>query len=157
MSPRRWRRRYFAAAVVVALGAAGLSEALAASGAPPSGPRLSESRIMAIALHAAVRAGDAHPLLIQHVESTRERANLVAGGDIIPDRQWSYLIAERGRFVLTDIGIGDDSLHGSALTLVVNARTGEVTDGGLSNRYPDMSKLGPVVTDQRIQGPRNPT
>src|ERR1700689_3877958 len=128
MSPRSWRRRHFAAAVVVVLGAAGLSEALAASGAPPSGPRLSESRIMAIALHAAVRAGDAHPLLIQHVESTRERANLVAGGDIVPGGQWSYLIAERGRFVFAGVGLSSNgkgrSVYGSVLTLVVNARTG---------------------------------
>jgi hypothetical protein len=31
----------------------------------------------------------------------------------------------------------------------VNASTGQVTDGGLSNRYPDLAKLGRVHTDLR--------
>ncbi len=32
------------------------------------------------------------------------------------------------------------------LTLVVDAATGHVTDSGLSNRYPDLAKLGMVTT-----------
>jgi hypothetical protein len=35
------------------------------------------------------------------------------------------------------------------ITLVVDAATGRVTDGGISYRYPRLAKLGPVTTDFR--------
>ena len=35
------------------------------------------------------------------------------------------------------------------LTMVVNARTGAVTDGGVSDHYPDLAALGAVHTDVR--------
>jgi hypothetical protein len=33
------------------------------------------------------------------------------------------------------------------MTLVVDATTGQVTDSGLSNTYPDLARLGGVRTD----------
>lgn len=51
---------------------------------------------------AAYSAGDPEPTLIQHSEGTRDKANLVDSGDIVPGRRWSYLIAERGDFVFKD-------------------------------------------------------
>jgi hypothetical protein len=121
-------------------------------------PHLSERRILRIAETAAARAGDPKPSLIQHSEGTRHRANLVASGDGIPGRQWSYLIAERGHFVLKDAPIppGAAAPRGSVLTLIVNASTGQGTDGGVSNRYPDLDRLGPVHTDLR-RSPQHPS
>jgi hypothetical protein len=35
------------------------------------------------------------------------------------------------------------------ITLVVDAATGQVTDSGVSNRYPPLARLGKVTTDLR--------
>jgi hypothetical protein len=35
----------------------------------------------------------------------------------------------------------------SVITLVLDARTGHVTDFGISDRYPPLAQLGPVTTD----------
>jgi hypothetical protein len=123
---------------------------------PGPAPQLSERRILAIAHRAAQREGDAHPTLIQHAEGSRLMANLVADGDLVYAWNWSYLIAERGTFqapIITSppgipMGPGPVRLTYHVLTLVVNARTGQVTDGGGgSRRYPDLARLGAVHTD----------
>lgn len=110
---------------------------------------LSEHRLLTIALRAAAANGDRRPSLIQHTEATRYRANLIAGGDIVPGNTWCYLTAERGRFIAKDASspAGGHRPKGTVITLVVNARTGQGLDFGLSNRYPDLRKLGPVHTD----------
>jgi hypothetical protein len=112
-------------------------------------PTLSEHEILVIALGAARSAGDPAPTLIQHSEGTRVAANHVDSGDIVPGSDWSYLIAERGRFVLNDVSVpaGASAPRGSVLTLIVSAHSHEVTDFGVSDRYPDMARLGPVTTD----------
>jgi WD40-like Beta Propeller Repeat len=114
-------------------------------------PHLSERRILSIAETAARRAGDPTPSLVQHSEGTRHDANLVASGDIVPGQRWSYLIAERGRFALNDVSVpaGARGASGSVLTLIVDASTGEITDSGLSNRYPHLATLSAVITDLR--------
>jgi hypothetical protein len=35
------------------------------------------------------------------------------------------------------------------ITLVVDAKSGRGTDGGIGKRYPRLAKLGPVTTDLR--------
>ena len=112
---------------------------------------LTEARILQIARRAAAGAGDRTPSLIQHSQGTRHQANLVAGGDLVAGAQWSYLIAERGSFVLKNASYpsGARAPRGSVLTMVVNAKTGAVTDGGVSDRYPDLAALGTVHTDLR--------
>jgi hypothetical protein len=113
-------------------------------------PRLSERRILRIALDAAKRADDRHPWLIQHsAESTRARANLVDSGAIVPGGAWSYVVAATGHFVLWDAKVPAHSPvpSGSVLTLVIDARSGHVTDSGVSHRFPDLGSLGPVTTD----------
>jgi hypothetical protein len=114
-------------------------------------PNLSEQELLAIALRGARAAGDPTPALIQHSRGTREAANRIGSGDVVPGDGPSYLIAERGRFVLTDVSIPAGALapRGSVLTLIVAARSHEVTDVGVSNRYPDLARLGPVTTDLR--------
>lgn len=139
-----------AAGSVVAVAIA-VSSAAASSSGSDQKPGLGERRILRIAETSAARAGDPRPMLIQHSEGTRHDANRVDLGELVPGGQWSYLIAERGRFVLED-ALRPARAHprkGSVLTLVVDASTGETTDSGLSNRYPDLARLGPVHTDVR--------
>jgi hypothetical protein len=116
---------------------------------PP--PHLSESRILGIAKHAAARNRDPSPSLIQHAESTRFEAVLIGSGDLVFEWNWSYLIAERGHFVCGSCSAppGAKAPTGSVITLVVDARSGRGTDGGIGNRYPPLAKLGPVTTDHR--------
>lgn len=138
------------AAVVVAVGALAVASAGSGSVTKWRKPHLRERRILAIALKTAAAAGDSTPTLIQHSEGSRHQANLIASGDIVGGSQWSYLIAERGRFTAnsTYAPRGGREPSGTVLTLIVSARTGQVTDTGISNRYPDLAKLGHVYTDR---------
>lgn len=112
---------------------------------------MSEALIKRAALRAATQAGDRHPSLIQHAEGTRERANKIAWRDTVPDFNWCYLIAVRGKFVLHDVSSppGAKPPKGTVLTLVLDAKTGRTLDFGVQDRYPDLAKLGPVTTDLR--------
>jgi hypothetical protein len=112
-------------------------------------PKLSEKRILHLALTAARRGGDRHPTLIQHATGTHFKAVLVGQGDLIPEWNWSYLIAIRGHFTYTGVGLSNATLNGTVITLVVDAATGQVTDSGLSTRYPPLARLGKVTTDLR--------
>ncbi len=143
---------------LVALACLAATSASAANPARLSlAPRLSDSRLRAIALTAAKADGDAHPTLIQDAEGSRRIANLVAGGQ--PGNAWnaSYLLAERGTFATPTIstppgipmGPGPVRITRHVITLVVDARTGKVTDSGLSDRYPNLARLGRVTTLQR--------
>jgi hypothetical protein len=138
------------ALLALALGACG-SDSPRASSSAADGAKT--AGLVQIALVAAKNAGDPRPTLVQYSEGTRRHANLVDSGDIVPGAQRSYLIAERGHFTLKDASIpaGAQAPTGSVLTLVVNARTHQVTDGGVSNRYPDLAKLGPVTTGLRAR------
>jgi hypothetical protein len=120
-------------------------------GPAPAKPRpaLSEKRILHLALGAANRGGDQHPTLIQHAAGSHFKAVLVGQGDLIPEWNWSYLIAIRGHFAYTGVGPGNETIHGTVITLVVDAATGQVTDSGLSTRYPPLERLGKVTTDLR--------
>jgi hypothetical protein len=141
-----------AGAGLLSTGGIALASSLSQSSSRPDRhPHLSERRILRIAKRAAAYAGDRHPTLIQHSQGTRHEANLVASGDDVPGRQWSYPIAERGHFVLQHAHTppGAPAPRGSVLTLVVNASSGGGTDGGVSNRYPKLRRLGPVHTDLR--------
>lgn len=144
-------RRRFAAAVLAGGALAGGIVVSTGASATSRRPQLAEQRILHIAERAAAQARDPSPVLIQHSAGTRDRANLVDSGEIVPGRQWSYLIAERGHFVFENATrpAGAPAPRGTVLTLIVNASTGEVTDVGLSNRYPHLSRLGPVHTDLR--------
>jgi hypothetical protein len=143
-----------AVAVLVVAGlAVGVLAAVSSSattGACGSRPRLSERHILRIAERTAARAGDRRPSLIQHAEGPRAKANRVDSGEGVPGCRWSYLIAERGHFVLRrSEGLGTHPPRGTVLTLVIDAATARGTDGGVSNRYPDLDRLGPVTTDLR--------
>jgi hypothetical protein len=114
-------------------------------------PQLPEMRILRIAMAAAKRGGDPHPSLIQHAAGTHFKAVLIGQGDLVFEWNWSYLIAVRGHFSYNDLGPPGSSstVHGTVITLVVDAATGQVTDTGVSNRYPPLARLGKVTTDLR--------
>jgi hypothetical protein len=118
---------------------------------PGPAPHLSERQIRREALKVAAQDGDPHPTLVQHAEGTRFEANLLAGGDLVFDWQWAYLIAIRGHFKLRDFHgpPGAKPPHGTVITLVVNPKPKQGGDFGISNDYPDIAKLGPVTTDYR--------
>lgn len=143
---RRGSPKIVAGAAVVAIAVA-LSQA-AAAGAPPG---LTEAQILRIALRAAARSGDPRPTLIQHAAGTRADANRVAYGGPVGGSAWSILIAERGKFIGygASIPLGAQLPRGTVTTLIVNAATGQVTDDGISYRYPPLAQLGPVTTDFR--------
>ncbi|MGI8711584.1 MAG: hypothetical protein ACR2NR_00035 [Solirubrobacteraceae bacterium] len=151
ITPRRLLAVASAAGLIAAAGVIGSPLATASSRGARGRPHLAEQRIVQIAERAAGRAGDPRPTLTQHSEGTRRDANLVASSDGVPGRWWSYLIAERGQFVLKDapVPLGARAPRGSVLTLIVDAGTAKVTDGGVSNRYPQLATLGPVTTALR--------
>lgn len=114
-------------------------------------PQLTERQILRIALKAAAAAGDPRPILIQHSEGTHSKANQIASGGYFGGNAWSYLIAERGKFVFKDAPrpFGASAPRGSVITLVLDSATGRVSDDGISYRYPALPQLGPVTTDWR--------
>ena len=71
----------------------------------------------------------------------------VGQGDLVCAWNWSYLIAIRGRFSYSNVGPFSSTIHGTAMTLVVDAATGQVTDAGIARRYPRLEQLGPVTAD----------
>ncbi len=118
---------------------------------PGPRPTLSERRILTLAEQAASRSGDPNPTLIQHVAGTRFDAVYISSGALIFEYSWSYLIAVRGHFIdkYASGPAGSKPPTGTVITLVVDERTRQVTDGGIGNRYPPLAKLGPVTTDLR--------
>lgn len=116
---------------------------------PGSSPSLDEHQILRLAERAARGAGETKPTLIQHAAGTRFTAVLISSGDQVFAWNWSYLIAVRGHFKVTVSGPPSEvtALRGTVMTLVVDARTAQVTDSGISDRYPPLAKLGPVRTD----------
>jgi len=102
-------------------------------------------------MRAAVEAGDRHPSLIKHAAGTRFAANLISSQDLVFDWSWAYLIAIRGHFKLRHFHgpPGARAPHGTVITMVLDAKTRQGEDGGVSNHYPDLARLGPVTTDYR--------
>jgi hypothetical protein len=143
---RRGLPRVVIGAAVVA-GVVALSQAAAAT----SPTTLTEGQILRIALRAAAGNGDPRPTLIQHSEGTRAEANHLASGGYFGGSARSILIAERGRFIAygASIPAGAALPRGTVITIIVNASTGRVTDGGISYRYPELAQLGRVTTDFR--------
>lgn len=116
---------------------------------PGPRPTLSEARILTLAERSARGDGDPNPTLIQHAAGTRFEAVRISSGDLVFEWNWSYLVAIRGHFTAdgAPIAAGAKPPTGTVITLVLDARTGHVTDFGISDRYPTLAQLGPVTTD----------
>lgn len=116
---------------------------------PALAPHMSESQVLEIALKMAAQAGENQPTLVQYAEGDRVRANLVASGAGVFEHQMTYLIAMRGQFICTSGSRPPGSTQvprGTVMTLVVDTATGRQLDIGISDRYPLLEELGPVVT-----------
>lgn len=107
-------------------------------------PQLPEKRILRLAMTSAKRGGDPRPSLIEHAAGTHFNAVRIGQADLVFEWNWSYLIAVRGHFSYGGLGPPGSSstVHGTVITLIVDAATGQVTDSGASNRYPPLARLG---------------
>jgi hypothetical protein len=122
-------------------------------------PPFQESQLLPLARSVAANKRDAMPNLIQHSTGTRQQANYVMCGAQVPSAEKSHLIAIRGNF--SGPRARPPSLAArpaeiatwSVQKLVVNAATGQVTDSGGSNEYPDLAALGSVTTDYATAPP----
>lgn len=119
-----------------------------------------ESKILALATSVAASKRDPTPSLIQHSTGTREQANSVMTGEDhhVPGEKKSILIAIQGNFSGTARRppfppSPPTTTTWSVQMLVVNAATGQVTDSGGSNDYPDLASLSPVITDYSAPEP----
>ncbi len=120
----------------------------------------SEAALLALALRAARRSGDYTPRLIQHAVGSRELANRVmtGGAHRVPGEDRSYLIAIEGSFVHRRSAPRrlrsdpPETMSWSVQMLVVDAATGQVTDSGGSDDFPDLAAMGEIFTDYRAVG-----
>jgi hypothetical protein len=137
-------------AVVSGLAAAGCAGSPAGAGPPVPAPVI--SRLTVIGSRAAKADGDAAPLWMTAVLTTHAKALTSATpGDFVPDADGVpvFLITMRGHFAATAASRppGAAAPAGSYLSIVVDARTFEVLDSGLSPSPPPVSpaSLGPVT------------
>ena len=115
---------------------------------------MSAAQIKSLVITDAAGMGDSTPTDISYsAPVTRNQANAVASGAWIGPPYGSatgfYLVVAHGNFTGYDATTppGDNNYPtGTVMSLVVDATTGEVTDGGIGNVTPDMAKLGPVTT-----------
>ena len=115
-----------------------------------------EADILPLALEAAARCGDPNPELVQHITGTREEVTKTTGSWVASDEP-SYLIAIRGDFTRRVRRpptprwdqTGDETESYSVMVLVVEIKSGTITDSGGGPTYPEMLGVGQVVTDYR--------
>jgi hypothetical protein len=129
---------------------AGLTATVTATHQAPAIPAKTQERLLAIAKNLAKLDGDPNPQWISVVASTHEKAVQASSGDLVggPDFP-AYLITMKGHFAdPTWSGPpGSKEPTGEYVTLVVNARTLQGTDYGISPGPPPQpaSSLGPVT------------
>jgi hypothetical protein len=116
---------------------------------PGPAPHLSKRFIRRIATRESVEIGDRHPTLIQDVEGPHLELDLLSSEDLVFDWRWAYLIAVHGQFRLRagDRASRGSRPHASVITIILAAKTGAIEDFGISDRYPDLGKVGLVRTD----------
>jgi len=139
-----------AAAVAPMLAAAGCGRAPAAAGTPV--PAAAIGRLTAVARHAAAINGDPAPAWITAVVTTRARALTSATpGDHVPRSAHVkvFLVTMRGHFTASEASRppGARAPAGQYLSLVIDARTFQGLDFGISRRPPPVppASLGPVT------------
>jgi hypothetical protein len=108
---------------------------------------LTPTQIASIATSMASTAGDVTPTSLQYVAAaSRQAANTIATGDVVPGTTPSIVVAMQGNFVDNNVSFpkGASAPSGGVMTLVLDATSGQVTDLAISNTYPDLSALGAV-------------
>jgi hypothetical protein len=136
------------AAVAAGLAAAGCAASPAAAGSPV--PARAILRLTVIAGRAAQASGDPAPAWMTAVLTTHAKALTSATpGDFVPGgRIRVFLVTMQGHFVANAPGpSGAAAPTGRYLSLVVDAKTFQVLDYGLSRAPPPVSpaSLGPVT------------
>jgi hypothetical protein len=129
------------------------ASAVQASAVPASAvPASAVARLTAIASRAAKANGDPHPSWATAVLTTHAKALTSATpGDFVPGSGGVpvFLVTMRGRFVAYDASVppGAAAPTGTYLSLVVDAKTFQALDFGLSPKPPPVSpaSLGPVT------------
>lgn len=137
-------------AVMSGLAAAGCAGPPAGAGSPVPAPVI--SRLTLIGSRAAKADGDTAPLWMTAVLTTHAKALTSATpGDFVPGTEGVpvFLVTMRGHFTATAVSRppGAAAPAGSYLSIVVDARTFQVLDFGLSPSPPPVSpaSLGPVT------------
>jgi hypothetical protein len=143
----------------VSLAAAAVAAPLATSSAasPPSAssgiPATAAQRLTGIVARAAEMDGDAKPVWIEAVSTSRDKALAMATpGDTIPGSvsQPVYLVVMKGNFTLNDFSTPPNTRAptGSYLSLTYDPATFLVMDIGITNDPPPdpLQSLGPVST-----------
>lgn len=116
----------------------------------PSGGKLTPEQLRSIAYAVATENGDASPSNIQALETTRGTAvsltapgSEISGGDAGDD---VFAITATGQFAALFGNRPPDAPPptGNALSIVVDAYTGEVLDYGISDLVPPLDSIGTV-------------
>jgi hypothetical protein len=107
------------------------------------------AKLRDVALQASARAGVAQPTKMHAVvASDHQAAESVLSGSLINDHSPVYVIrVTGGRFVALRHPPGVAAPQGSVLTITVDATTFRVTDIGLVEVEPDLSRIGPTTVD----------
>jgi hypothetical protein len=145
-------KRYIVGGIGAA--AAALVLATAGSGAATAGNPMTAAQIKSLVVRDAARMGDSTPTDISYSTLTTRNGALAASGsgDSVGGAYGSasgyFVVVAHGDFTAYDAPIpnGVKIPTGTVMTFVVDAATGEVTDGGLQDNTPDLSALGPVTT-----------
>jgi hypothetical protein len=154
------RRRVLIGIAAVGMAAALVSVPLAASSSaagrttrPTAISAAAARQLGVVTEHWAAISGDARPLWVKAVATTRDKALRVATpGDTLPgsNHQTVYLVVMKGNFALTDVPLPPHArpLTGHYLSFTFDPTTFQVMDIGISKQAPSGSlvSLGVVST-----------
>jgi hypothetical protein len=114
---------------------------------------IDERELLAMALGVAARAGDPNPELIQHARGSRFDVTRTTGSVVFSEAP-SYIVVMKGNFrapgprrSIRPEPSDEPVVAYPFQILVVDAKTGQITDSGSSSQSPDLTPLGEVVTD----------
>lgn len=137
-----------AAAVTLGIAAAtgafgGGSHPRIVRGAPPPPSPRELTAIKRFVLQQAAAAGDPHPTSGVLVPTTRRIAEQVDAGDPSEANTPAYFVVVHGTFEADAPGPpGAAAPKGTILTLTIDPRTNQSTDGGVEDRMPDVDAIG---------------
>jgi hypothetical protein len=130
--------------VAGAIAAAVVAVCMLLAGAAGSAAASPRARVDAVVQQLAAANGDTSPWSITYVRTTRAVAlhlmgEMSSGNPVEP----VYVAVARGRFngAAASHPAGAPAPHGTTLVVVLDAQTYQVTDWGLGNTVPDLSRL----------------
>ena len=138
----------FASTTTGATGATGTTGTTGATGATGQSV-LSETQIEQLAVAFATANGDPDPTSMEYVEGSRQQLVLALsrGTVSVPYTEDVFAVVMQGNFVANVSGPGAPP-SGSALTMVIDATTGQLVNFGIQKSVPALTGLGTVTTIQ---------